>query len=106
LKTRVIALSARMSLYRQSVMTITSGMPLMRYQPCCTALAQSTQWEIKMLVDRKWFRMAIAIGLATMAIGLALDSYERHRKLDRLQARIDALTVQVDSARKSIDQKK
>jgi hypothetical protein len=57
-----------------------------------------------MLADQKWFKIPMAIGFAIMAIAFALNSHERHRKLDRLQARIDALTMQLDSARKSTDQ--
>jgi hypothetical protein len=42
-----------------------------------------------MRVDQKWLTMAMAIGLAVVTIAYALDSYERHRRLDALQARID-----------------
>jgi hypothetical protein len=46
-------------------------------------------------------RLDPAIGFAVVAIVFALNSHERHRKLGRLQARIDALTVRLDTARKS-----
>jgi hypothetical protein len=59
-----------------------------------------------MLADQRWFKIPMAIGFAVAAIAFVLNSHERHRKLDRLQARIDALTVQLDNARKSIDQRK
>jgi len=44
----------------------------------------------------------MAIGFA--AIAFALNLYERHRKLDRLQARVDAPTEQPETGRKSFDQ--
>jgi hypothetical protein len=44
-------------------------------------------------------RLDPAIGFA--AIVFALNSHDRHRKLGRLQARIGALTVRLDTARKS-----
>jgi hypothetical protein len=44
-----------------------------------------------------------AIGFAVMAIVFALNSHERHRSL---QARIDALTLGLDTVRKSTDLRK
>jgi hypothetical protein len=37
------------------------------------------------------------------ALNSALNSHERDRQLGRLQARIDALTVRLDTVRKSTD---
>jgi hypothetical protein len=40
------------------------------------------------------------------ALNSALNSHERDRQLGRLQARIDALTVRLDTVRKSTDLRK